>query len=75
MIQKYPRITHYGYMCGPDGIREVIATYDLTDATLDRRRKVVHRCLKGGYLLAASPIETNSLQKLREEVNRRYPKQ
>lgn len=48
-------LTHYAYICGPNGMRELTAAMDLSAQSLENRRKLIHACMMNGELLAKAP--------------------
>ena len=66
-----PHITHYSYHCGPNGLRELVASYNLDQASPDRRRATIHKLLENGQLLAACPwgVRIQSLSDLRNAID------
>ena len=68
--------THYSYIAGPAHFRQVTSTLDLSCASLETRRDVIHALLDRGELLAAIPsyfqgqddIEPNRITKFLDGV-------
>jgi hypothetical protein len=61
-------------MCGPNGMRQIIATYNLDRASIGRRRVTIHKLMSNGHLLAACPwgCDISSLADLRRTVDWLY---
>jgi len=48
-------ITHYTYLSGPNGIRELTSALDLSACSVESMRKLVHASINSGELLAKAP--------------------
>jgi hypothetical protein len=73
-MSQGPKITLYSYLSGPGRMRQLVATYNLEFASVDRRRTLIHHLLELGYLLAGCPwgVDVQSLQKLRAAIDWLY---
>lgn len=58
--------THYSYLSGPGFMREPTGLLDLSAASVETRRKVIHSLIQNGELLAKLPFpEINDMVQLR----------